>query len=306
MNPSRSSARPLAFDCLGAKLTLVCDDESLRQRLAGQLGYFVTDEVAGEMIEVRLKTATPRVITGGSPVPLDPDRAEQQAFGLVFRALLDRIDRFVVLHAAALERHRRALVLAGPSGTGKTTLALALLERGFRMLSDDFTPLERETGLVHPFPRAIGVRAGAATELADAIGLEPAAATARPLGSEPEVARGRVGSPVPVGAIVLLGVGGAPPDPLAPYRFSISTVGDPSPILEEVDGLAGIGVLDSSHGETQLRIDPRLVPTAALEQVLDRAAAHVLSYGVVVSKDSSASPGPIVLNPVPPREALLK
>ena len=41
------------------------------------------------------------------------------------------------LHAAALANEGRGLLLAGPSGAGKTTLALALRRAGFQFLGDD-------------------------------------------------------------------------------------------------------------------------------------------------------------------------
>jgi len=72
----------------------------------------------------------------------------------IFRMLFAEITDFIVLHAAVLEKDGRALILAGPPGIGKSTLTLALLERGFRFMSDDFCPVERTTGLVHPFPRS--------------------------------------------------------------------------------------------------------------------------------------------------------
>ncbi len=58
-----------------------------------------------------------------------------------------------LLHAAALERGEAAVVLAGPSGAGKTTLALALLARGWRLVTEEIVLIERSglvTGLARP------------------------------------------------------------------------------------------------------------------------------------------------------------
>ena len=53
------------------------------------------------------------------------------------------------LHCACLERHSSGLLLAGISGAGKSTLAAALAERGFALISDDWTYVsKRESALV--------------------------------------------------------------------------------------------------------------------------------------------------------------
>ena len=87
----------------------------------------------------------------GHPSPVS--YALQQIVRTLFAELTD----FIVLHAGVLERDGQALILSGPPGVGKSTLTLALLEQGFRFLSDDFCPIERRTGLVHPFPRSVWV-----------------------------------------------------------------------------------------------------------------------------------------------------
>ena len=73
-------------------------------------------------------------------------------------AILDGIGEHAMLHAAALEDRRGGvLLLAGPEGHGKSSLALELASRGLRFLSDDYAPLNLATGFVSPYPRAVGV-----------------------------------------------------------------------------------------------------------------------------------------------------
>ncbi len=69
------------------------------------------------------------------------------------------------LHAAAVEVEGRSLVLAGESGAGKSTMALALLAAGARYISDEFVRIDgahRADGLCRPLsfdeppPAALG------------------------------------------------------------------------------------------------------------------------------------------------------
>jgi len=63
------------------------------------------------------------------------------------------------IHAAALERYGRGILISGNSGRGKTTSSISLLRSGFRYLSDDH-PLIRDAGMhvdILPFPTEINV-----------------------------------------------------------------------------------------------------------------------------------------------------
>ena len=66
--------------------------------------------------------------------------------------------RFLLLHAATVERDGRALLMTGASGAGKSTLAALLGEHGWRLMGDEFGLLDLDTGSLHPFPRAISLK----------------------------------------------------------------------------------------------------------------------------------------------------
>jgi HprK-related kinase A len=66
--------------------------------------------------------------------------------------------RFLLLHASAVERDGRALLMTGHSGAGKSTLAALLGERGWRFLGDEFALVDLASGVLHPFPRAISLK----------------------------------------------------------------------------------------------------------------------------------------------------
>ena len=50
------------------------------------------------------------------------------------------------LHASTVALDGRAVLISGPSGSGKSDLALQLLDRGFILVSDDQTIVRRDNG----------------------------------------------------------------------------------------------------------------------------------------------------------------
>ena len=69
------------------------------------------------------------------------------------------------LHALGVSYRKHAILLLLPSGGGKSTMALALLERpGFALLGED-TPLIDRRGRVLPFQLPLGVRLGGRTDI---------------------------------------------------------------------------------------------------------------------------------------------
>ncbi len=48
------------------------------------------------------------------------------------------------IHASTVAADGRAVLISGPSGSGKSDLALRLLDRGFTLVSDDQTIVRRE------------------------------------------------------------------------------------------------------------------------------------------------------------------
>ena len=66
--------------------------------------------------------------------------------------------RFLLLHAASIEKDGRALLMTGHSGAGKSTLGALLGERGWRFMGDEFALLGLDDGRLHPFPRAVSLK----------------------------------------------------------------------------------------------------------------------------------------------------
>jgi HprK-related kinase A len=66
--------------------------------------------------------------------------------------------RHLLLHAAAVEKDGRALVMTGESGAGKSTLSALLMRRGWRLLGDEFALVGLTDGMLQPFPRPISLK----------------------------------------------------------------------------------------------------------------------------------------------------
>jgi HprK-related kinase A len=96
------------------------------------------------------------VIPDAAPLPLAQGLlAAEMAMNLQM-ALGQR--RYLLLHASAVERDGKALLMTGESGAGKSTLAALLMTRGWRLLGDEFVLLDPAAGMVHGFPRLISLK----------------------------------------------------------------------------------------------------------------------------------------------------
>ena len=88
----------------------------------------------------------------------DPWRIADELRHFIVETSLRSPRSFVDLHAASLVRDGAGLVLPGGSKSGKTTLALGLVEQGWRLYSDDIAPIDKTTGRIQPFHKPLGIR----------------------------------------------------------------------------------------------------------------------------------------------------
>lgn len=75
--------------------------------------------------------------------------------------------RYLVVHSAAVERGGRAIMLPGPTGSGKSTLCAAMAARGWRLLSDEFAILRPGDIRLLPNPRPMSLKNDAIALMAD-------------------------------------------------------------------------------------------------------------------------------------------
>ena len=95
-------------------------------------------------------------LPGAAPLPLAQGLLAAEMGMNLQMALGQR--RYLLLHAGAVEREGRALILTGPSGAGKSTLAALLGEKGWRFMGDEFALLDLADGSLCAFPRAVSLK----------------------------------------------------------------------------------------------------------------------------------------------------
>jgi len=91
-----------------------------------------------------------------NPLPAD------QAFPLLEWGLnwciSTHCQQYLMIHAAVVERNGGALILPAPPGSGKSTLCAALVQRGWRLLSDELAIIDPPSGLLVAIPRPISLK----------------------------------------------------------------------------------------------------------------------------------------------------
>jgi hypothetical protein len=98
------------------------------------------------------------VAAGSATICTETLRAAVQVLDSLVRAYIAlNAPDHIFVHAAVVAIGGRAVVIPGPSFTGKTTLAAALVRAGATYYSDEFAVLDGD-GLVHPYPRPLSIR----------------------------------------------------------------------------------------------------------------------------------------------------
>lgn len=148
---------------LDRRVRLAGNDAAILDRFTNLYGAFRADVVGSPdlLIRYHLDAKGSLVVSG----PAENYRSAapeviQWPSVLMARMILRELVTHWMIHAACVSRDGKAVVLAGGSGMGKTTLAAHLGAKGFALLSDEFAPISRSDGFVEPFPLRIGIREG--------------------------------------------------------------------------------------------------------------------------------------------------
>jgi len=74
---------------------------------------------------------------------------------VLMKQLYDRLQHLHFLHAAVLSHQNKGFIISGNARCGKTTLALALMEKGFGYLSDEYAVIDPLENNVLAFPKCL-------------------------------------------------------------------------------------------------------------------------------------------------------
>jgi hypothetical protein len=99
-------------------------------------------QIAGKQFLLRIPDIARFLLSDGREIAFEPETDESASeipifiLGTVFGILLHQREQ-IVLHASAVRVNDKAVLFCGPSGAGKSTIAAALGQRGYPMMTDD-------------------------------------------------------------------------------------------------------------------------------------------------------------------------
>lgn len=165
----------------------------------GENGFNACCEVDGEIGLVSIEGGASRIV----PRHLLPATLRYY----LVEALLER-NSSVALHCAVLMKNGASIVLMGPPGTGKSTMALFASKEGFAIGCDDIAFLDAASSGVVPLPLPLTLKRGS-LDLARAAGFEIDCSQIVPRHDGTDVLylpmpNGPLGCPIPIRAIIQL------------------------------------------------------------------------------------------------------
>jgi hypothetical protein len=142
-------------------------------RLEMTIGSGPTWQAGNRQFLLRIPGIARFLLDDGRAIVFAPDSEDSLAdlpifvIGTVFGILLHQREQ-IVLHASAVRVNGKAVLFCGSSGTGKSTLAAALAQRGYPLVTDDVCTVSIEAGaapMVHSDGRQLKLWAHAIDRL---------------------------------------------------------------------------------------------------------------------------------------------
>ena len=123
--------------------------------------FDLVESAGARAVFTRRGGTTPALLVDGGDVRLVMAEGWRKALSLLLlqRLMRSRADA-IFFHAASVALRGRGLLLVGPKGAGKSTLALALSARGHALLGDENACYLPASHQVLPFRRPVGIKPG--------------------------------------------------------------------------------------------------------------------------------------------------
>lgn len=166
-----ASLRPMAeesrFEALGFAFSVACEDPAIGARIDHVLGPLAADGPAEHAYVLCRSDPVDRELA--HEMCFDGERVSGAATGwAMVDMLVHDLNRRVIgssphllLHAGGVAAGGRAVALPGHMEAGKTTLTAGLVRAGLGYLTDEALAIDRETLLVHPYPKPLSIDPGA-------------------------------------------------------------------------------------------------------------------------------------------------
>ena len=168
--PPYTSFKPVAEQCyrLLETCALIRYGAWAQKRLVDSvLGHLATDEPCGPTLTIELKaekranyTMRSDVYRDGVPIA----SARGLSFlgpivkAAIWQAAVSAHDFFLYIHAGVVGNGTSCLLLPATAGSGKSSLTMALVHRGFQYFSDEVALVEPGTFHVLPMPLAMAIK----------------------------------------------------------------------------------------------------------------------------------------------------
>jgi hypothetical protein len=157
-----------SFDALGFAFQVACEDARLTDHVNALFATLASPRAPDHSYVIR---AASRAGAKRYDLSLDAEYVfETEHLWRLFSTLVQHVNRRaveesdgLVLHSGGVERDRLGLIFPGGMESGKTTLVAGLVRAGLGYLTDEAVALDRETLLIHPYPKPLSLDPGSQT-----------------------------------------------------------------------------------------------------------------------------------------------
>lgn len=142
-------------------ICIYAENQSVLEDVIHTFSFFVREEELSKVdIEItieELKNDEYRIIYDGRMSACAKVNLYPKMCDIIRRSLILKTNLFC-FHAAAVEKNGKSYVFISIGNSGKSTLCTALLFDGYKLLTDDTCWIDTLTGIIYPYPLAIGTR----------------------------------------------------------------------------------------------------------------------------------------------------